>query len=100
MIARDEHECAGCGICVLYCPMDDLESLGTIEVDAGICNDCLACIDACPERAPRRKHLSGAAAYLESLLPAFRRFATGQPDDGPAFSAGPLTPARQRSWEG
>ena len=62
--------------------MDDLESLGTIEVDAGICNDCLACIDACPERAPRRKHLSGAAAYLESSLPAFRRFATGQPEDG------------------
>ncbi len=27
--------------------------------------------NACPERAPRGKHLSGAAAYLESSLPPF-----------------------------
>ncbi len=51
MIIWDEEKCAGCGICVVYCPTDALESLGAIEVHEDRCNDCFACIEACPADA-------------------------------------------------
>jgi ferredoxin len=48
MIAWNEEKCAGCGICILFCPVDAMKSLGTIQIDADKCNDCLACFEACP----------------------------------------------------
>ena len=51
MITWNEEECAGCGICAAFCPVDALISWGTIEIDADKCTDCLACIPACPTDA-------------------------------------------------
>jgi ferredoxin len=48
MIAWNEEKCAGCGICILFCPVDALESWGAIKIDPEKCNDCLACLEACP----------------------------------------------------
>ena len=45
-------ECVSCGACVDTCPAGALE-LGaeSVEVDEGACVDCGACVDACPVSA-------------------------------------------------
>jgi Fe-S-cluster-containing dehydrogenase component len=42
--------------CVLACPLEALSQdpdTGVIRVDAGLCNACLACVEACPHNAIR-----------------------------------------------
>jgi len=48
MVIWNEEKCAGCGICVHFCPVDALESWGVIKIDREKCTDCLECIGACP----------------------------------------------------
>lgn len=50
--AVDAARCAGCGACVVRCPMDALDDAGTVTaVLADRCIGCGVCVPACPTEA-------------------------------------------------
>lgn len=51
MITWNEEKCEGCCICTHFCPVDAVTSFGPIEIDPGMCTDCLECIVVCPTGA-------------------------------------------------
>lgn len=60
MLAVNEDQCVGCGLCVSFCPVEALEAWGLCRVDTDKCSECMACLDYCPadalvilEEAPR-----------------------------------------------
>lgn len=50
-----EELCIGCGACDFTCPTDALTKtdsfLGLFAIDPYTCNDCMLCVDKCPELA-------------------------------------------------
>lgn len=41
--------CAGCGACLLTCPVHAIRPLGgTLLVRAELCTGCLECVEVCP----------------------------------------------------
>ncbi|HZG06014.1 MAG TPA: 4Fe-4S binding protein [Streptomyces sp.] len=41
--------CAGCGACLLTCPVHAIRPLGgALLVRAGLCTGCLECVEVCP----------------------------------------------------
>lgn len=51
MIEVNEDKCAGCGLCVAYCPADAIRVWGLCNIDRALCTDCLICLDYCPTEA-------------------------------------------------
>ena len=52
MILFERSSCDFCGVCVGVCPVDCIElSKSDLEVDQGICIDCMRCVDVCPSRS-------------------------------------------------
>lgn len=44
----NEEKCVGCGLCVIFCPLDALEGWGVVKINRETCTDCLKCVEACP----------------------------------------------------
>ena len=47
-VVVNQERCVGCGICVIFCPLDAIEGLGIVEINREICSDCMTCVEACP----------------------------------------------------
>ncbi len=46
-----QQSCDGCGVCALICPVDNIRMEDDLPRWQGRCEQCLACIHHCPQRA-------------------------------------------------
>ncbi|MBN1287603.1 MAG: 4Fe-4S binding protein [Anaerolineae bacterium] len=86
MIAINQANCRGCGLCVKACPNDAIRLVeGVAQIDQARCDGCKACLSICPNDAimytelaiaappsQGRSLLAGigaVAAYTKELLP-------------------------------
>lgn len=84
LVAADEKECIGCGVCLERCQMGALSLDGTLSLNLTRCIGCGLCITACPTGAlrlerkppPLAPHIpkNAAAAYLRLALARGRAF--------------------------
>ncbi len=51
MVCVSEEKCAGCGMCVVFCPENAMKLWGYAQVDKVLCNQCLVCVELCPAEA-------------------------------------------------
>ncbi len=64
------YSCMHCAApaCIASCPVSAIikrESDGVVFIDEAVCIGCLACIDACPYRAPRLKEEGGVVGKCD-----------------------------------
>lgn len=59
-ITLDVHRCKGCGLCVMFCPQNNLRMSSELneqghtyaqEIDPEKCNGCGLCFRMCPDYA-------------------------------------------------
>ncbi len=59
-IKFDVHRCKGCGLCVMFCPHDNIRMSGDLNdqghpyaelIDADRCTGCGLCYRMCPDTA-------------------------------------------------
>lgn len=59
-IKFDVHRCKGCGLCVMFCPQNNLRMSSELneqghpyaeEIPPGNCNGCGLCFRMCPDAA-------------------------------------------------
>jgi electron transport complex protein RnfB len=61
--------CAGCGACLLTCPVHAIRPLGgTLLVRAELCTGCLECVEVCPVDAV--EETSAAVPVAPAAAPA------------------------------
>ncbi|MEE4352920.1 MAG: 4Fe-4S binding protein [Desulfatiglans sp.] len=51
MLVADAEKCAGCGLCVPFCPNEALRVWGTVVIVEENCSECFDCVAYCPTDA-------------------------------------------------
>jgi ferredoxin len=55
--------CTGCAICTLVCPVENIQFIEKRPRFENHCEECLACINLCPEKAIHFKKEPGTARF-------------------------------------